>query len=128
MTITSQIKILNKKSMQNEAQYDLDGKAAKISVLSSNNLDRYEHLTGEDLGLKPSTIEQSRFEYSPLGKIFNKGLDKDNLKKGLFKRLKNIKDKNEEQLKLLSDTNKTSSYIKNESDYNYGNNFAFYKF
>ena len=44
-----------------------------ISALSSNNLDKYEYLTGEDLGLKPSTIEQARFEYSPLGKIFNKG-------------------------------------------------------
>ena len=30
MTITDQIKILNKKIMQNEAQYDLDRKAAKI--------------------------------------------------------------------------------------------------
>ena len=26
--------------MQNEAQYDLDRKAAKISALSSNNLDK----------------------------------------------------------------------------------------
>ena len=75
---------------QNGAQYDLDRKAAKISALSSNNLDKYEYLTGEDLGLKPSTIEQTKFEYSPLGKIFNKGLDKDDKKKGLFKRLKNI--------------------------------------
>ena len=84
MTITDQIKILNKKIMQNEAQYDLDRKAAKISALSSNNLDKYEYLTGEDLGLKPNTIEQARFEYSPLGKIFNKGLDKDDKKEGLF--------------------------------------------
>ena len=76
--------------MQNEAQYDLDRKAAKISALSSNNLDKYEYLASEDLGLKPSTIEQTKFEYSPLGKIFNKGLDKDDQKKGLFKRLKNI--------------------------------------
>ena len=76
--------------MQNEAQYDLDRKAAKISALSSNNLDKYEYLTGEDLGLKPSTIEQTKFEYSPLGKIFNKGLAKDDQKEGLFKRLKNI--------------------------------------
>ena len=76
--------------MQNEAQYDLDRKAAKISALSSNNLDKYEYLTGEDLGLKPSTIEQAKFEYSPLGKTFNKGLDKDDQKEGLFKRLKNI--------------------------------------
>ena len=90
MTVTDQIKILNRKIMQNEAQYDLDRKAAKISALSSNNLDKYEYLTGEDLGLKPSTIEQTKFEYSPLGKIFNKGLAKDDQKEGLFKRLKNI--------------------------------------
>ena len=76
--------------MQNEAQYDLDRKAAKISALSSNNLDKYEYLTGEDLGLEPSTIKQTKFEYSPGGKIFNKGLDKDDQKEGLFKRLKNI--------------------------------------
>ena len=63
--------------MQNEAQYDLERKAAKISALSSNNLDKYEYLTGEYLSLKPSTIEQAKFEYSSLGKIFNKGLDKD---------------------------------------------------
>ena len=71
MTISDQIKILNRKIMQNEAQCDLDKKAAKISVLSSNNLDKYEYLTGEDLGLKPSTIEQTKFEYSPLGNTFN---------------------------------------------------------
>ena len=52
MTITDQIKFLNIKILQNEAQYDLDRKAAKISALSSNNLDKYEYLTGEDLGLK----------------------------------------------------------------------------
>ena len=57
MTVTDQIKILNRKIMQNEAQYDLDRKAAKLSALSSNNLDKYEYLTGEDLRLKPSTLE-----------------------------------------------------------------------
>ena len=85
MTITDQIKILNKKIMQNEAQYDLDRKAAEISALSSNNLDKYEYLNHEDLGLKPSTIEQTKFEYSPLGTIFNKGLDKDDQKKGYLR-------------------------------------------
>ena len=63
--------------MQDEAQYDLGRKTAKICVLSSNNLDKYEYLTGEDLSLKPSTIEQARFEYSPLSKIFDKGLSED---------------------------------------------------
>ena len=77
MTITDQIEILNKKFLQNEAQYDLDRKAAIISARSSKNLDKVGYLTSEDLGLKPNTIEQARFEYSPLGKTFNKRLDKD---------------------------------------------------
>ena len=57
---TDQIKILEKifKIIKNEAQYDLDRKVAKISVLSANNLDKYEYLTGEDLGLKPSTVNK----------------------------------------------------------------------
>ena len=115
MTVTDQIKILDRKIMQNEAQYDLDRKAAKISALSSNNLGKYEYLIGEDLGLKPRTIEQTKFEYS-LGKMFNKGLNKDDQKEGLFKRLKNVENKikdenkkesepikNEEQLEVLKD-------------------------
>ena len=89
MTVIDQIKILNRKIKQNEAQYDLDRKAAKISALSSNNLDKYEYLTGEDLGLKLSTVEQAK--YSPLGKIFNKGLDKKTKKKGFLRSSKILK-------------------------------------
>ena len=89
-------------------KHDLDRKAAKISVFSSNNLDKYEYLTGEDLGLKPSTAEQAKFEYSPLGKIFNKGLSEDDKKEGILKRLENIKDKNDELLNTFNTTNKAS--------------------
>ena len=74
MTVTDHIQILDKRTMQNKAQYDIDRKGAKISALSSNNLNKYEYLTGEDLNLKQSTVEQARFEYSPLVKLFNKGL------------------------------------------------------
>ena len=59
MTVTDHLKSLDRKIMENEAQYDLDRKGAKISALSSNNLDKYEYLTGEDLGLKPSTVEEA---------------------------------------------------------------------
>ena len=90
MTVTDQIKILDRKIMQNEAQYNLDRKAAKISALPSNNLHKYEYLTGEDVGPKPCTVEQAKFEYSPLGKIFNRGLNEVVQKEGLFKRLKKI--------------------------------------
>ena len=103
MTVTDHTNILDRKITQNEAQYDLDRKAAKISALSSNNLGKNEYLTGEDLGLKPSTVEEAKFEYSPLGKIFNKGLSKDDKMEGLLKRLENIKDKNEEQLQAIKD-------------------------
>ena len=72
--------------------------------MSSNNLEKYEYLTGKDLGLKPNTLEQVKFEYSPLGKIFNKGLNKDDQKEGLLNRLKNIEDKSKELLKVKNKT------------------------
>ena len=114
MTVTDQIKFLNRKIKQNESQYDLDREVAKILALSSNNLDKYELLTGEDLNLKPSTIEQANFEYSPLGKIFNTGLSKDDNKEGLLKRLKNIKDKNEKPLEVKD---KAKENIKEVTDF-----------
>ena len=57
-------------------------------------------MTGEDLGLNPSTVEKAQFECSPLGKTFNKGLDKDEDKKeGLWKRLKILKAKMKNSIK-----------------------------
>ena len=47
-------------------------------------------MTGEDLGYKPGVVEQAKFKYSPLDKVFNKGLKKEDKKEGLLKRLKNI--------------------------------------
>ena len=58
MTVTDQIKILDRKIMQNEAQYDLDRKAAKISALSSNNLAKYEYLIGEDWVLNQAFLNK----------------------------------------------------------------------
>ena len=101
MTVTDQIKILNRKIKKNETQYDLDKKAAEISALSSKNLDEYEYMTGEDLGLKPSTVEKAKFEFFPLDKIFNKGLSEHDNKEGLLKRLKNMESKNEIQLQAI---------------------------
>ena len=49
-------------------RYDLGMEAANISALSPKNLlDKYEYLTGEDLGYKPIVFEKAKFEYSPLG-------------------------------------------------------------
>ena len=66
ITVTDQIKILEEKIKANHVQNE----AAKISVLSSKNLlDKYEYLTGEDLGYKQNVFEKVKFEYSPLGKV-----------------------------------------------------------
>ena len=114
MAVADQINILDKKIMQNEAQYDLDRKAAKISALSSNNFDKYEYLTGEDLGLKPSTVEQAKFECSPLSKFLNKGLKEEEKEEGPLKILKNIEDKNKKQSKAIKyQGNKQLNAIKN---------------
>ena len=87
MTLTEQVKILDGNIKANTAQYDLDREAAKISALSSGELEKYEYLTDEDLGYKPDVVQKAKFEYSPLGKVFNKGLDESNKKEELLKRL-----------------------------------------
>ena len=50
-------------------------------------------MTGEALNLKPSSVEQGKFEYSPLGRTFNKGLSEDDKKEGILKKIKSIEDK-----------------------------------
>ena len=91
MTLTEHVKIVDYKVKANKAQHDLDRQAAKISALSSGELEICEYLTGEDLGYKPDVIQQAKFEYSTLGQVFNKGLDESDKKEGLLKRQKNIK-------------------------------------
>ena len=94
MTKSDQIKILNDKIKTNNAQYDINKLNAEISAYSSGDLDKYEFLTKKDLKCKPDALEQAKFTYSPLGKIFNDGLNKkDNTEKvGILQRLKNIED------------------------------------
>ena len=52
MTLNDKLKILDDKIKVNQAQHDLDREVAKISALSSKELDKYEYLTGGDLGYK----------------------------------------------------------------------------
>ena len=67
MTVAYQIKILDRKIKQRQAQNDLDRKTAKISAYSLKSLDKYEYLTFEDL--------------DPLSKFLNKGLKKEDKKR-----------------------------------------------
>ena len=86
-------------------QYDLNREAAKISVLSSGKIHRYEYLTGEDIlpSNQQKIIEQAKFTYSPLGKAFKK-------------QIKTIEDQGEKQvdaLKNLEDLNKQPVNVNN---------------
>ena len=94
MTKSDQIKILNDKIKANNAQYDINRLNAEISAYSSGDLDKYEFLTKQELKYKPDAFEQAKFAYSPLGKVFNDGLNKkDKTKKlGILQRLKNVED------------------------------------
>ena len=53
-------------------------------------MNKYEYLTGKDLGYKPVVVEQAIFECFPLGQVFNERLEKDDKKDGILKRLKNV--------------------------------------
>ena len=76
-------------------------KNAKISALSSGKLDKYEYLTGEDLGYRQNPLQKAKFEYFPLGQVSNKGLGSSEKSEGLLKRLKNMEDKTDDQLRAI---------------------------
>ena len=71
-----------------------------------------------------------KFEYSPLGKIFNKGLSEEDRKERLFKRLENSKGKNDELLDTINTTNKAPRNKINIQSKNliYDNNHSFVKY
>ena len=55
-------------------QYHINREAAKILALSSRKIDKYEYLTGKEIlpSDQSRTIEQAKFTYSTLGKVFEK--------------------------------------------------------
>ena len=67
MTIDDKIK-------DEKLQYDINREVAKISVLSSGKIDKYEYLAGEEIlpSDQSRIIEQAKFTYSPPGKAFEK--------------------------------------------------------
>ena len=50
------------------------------ALCSKDLLEKCEYLIGEDLGQKPSVLEKTKFEYSPLGMSLGKSFKKDNVK------------------------------------------------
>ena len=69
---------IDDKIRNEKLQCDLNRQAAKILVLSSGKIDKYEYLTGEESMPfnKRQIIEQAKFAYSPLGTAFEKQTEK----------------------------------------------------
>ena len=67
MTIDDQIR-------DEKLKCDINREAAKILALSSDKIDKYESLTGQEILLsnQKQIIKQAKFTYSPLGKAFEK--------------------------------------------------------
>ena len=95
MTRKEQNKILDDKIESNNNQYKIDRLNAEISAFSSGDLNKYEFLKRIDLNYKPDALDNARFEFSPLGRVFNEGLDKtipNYQEEGVIKLLKEIRD------------------------------------
>ena len=95
MTRKEQNKILDVIIESNVNQYKVDRLNAEISAFSSRDLNKYEYLKRIDLNFKPNALDKARFEFSPLGRTFNEGLDKtipNYQEKGVIKLLKEIRD------------------------------------
>ena len=95
MTQKEQNKILDAKIESNVNQYKVYRMNAEISAFSSGDLNKHEFLKRIDLNYKPNVLDKARFEFSPLGKTFNTGLDKNAQgyqEEGIIKLLKDIRD------------------------------------
>ena len=100
MVIEDQIK-------DEKLQHDINREASKISTLSSGKLDKYEYLTDEEIlpSNQQQIIQQAKFTYSPLGKVFEK-------------QIKTIKDQGNKQVKAIQDNHQLVNINK---DYDYKN-------
>ena len=95
MTRKEQNKILDATIESNVNQYKVDRLNAEISAFSSGDLNKYEFLKRIDLNYKPNALDKARFEFSPLRRAFNEGLDKtipNYQEEGVIKLLKEIRD------------------------------------
>ena len=65
---------IDDKIRDEKLQEDINREVVHISALSSDKIDKYEYLTGEEIlpSNQRQTIEQPKFPYSPLAKALEK--------------------------------------------------------
>ena len=85
--------------------YDTNREAAKISALSSEKIDKYEYLTGEEILLSyKKTIEKARLTYSLLRKSFKT-------------QTKTIEVQGRKQVDAITNQNERVAALTNEDDH-----------
>ena len=95
MTRKEQNKILDAKIESNVNHNKVDRLNAEVLAFSSGDLNKYEFLKRIDLNYKPNALDKARFNFSPLGRAFNEGLDKtipNYQEEGAIKLLQEIRD------------------------------------
>ena len=100
MTINDQIR-------DEKLHYDINREVAKISLLSSGKLRKYQYLTGEDIlpSNQQQIIEQAKLTYYPSGKAFEK-------------QIKTIKDQGKKQVDSLENLKTKAIIYKSDDDDN----------
>ena len=78
---------INDQIRYEKLQYDINREVVKISAFSSGKINKFEYLTGKDIlpSNQQQIIEQTKFNYSSLGKAFEK-------------QIKTIKDRSQKQI------------------------------
>ena len=96
--------IINHQIRDEKLQYDINRETVKISALSSGKIHKYEYLTGEDRlpFNQQQIIEQAKFTYFPLEKVFEK-------------QIKTTENQGEKQIKVIQDQGK----VKTIEEYTY---------
>ena len=122
MSISEKTKAINNKIEQNKSEYDLDKQTAKTSALSSENVSKYEFLTGKkvipekDFIEKPVTMKG--FGYLPLCKV--------KAQTGIAKKHYQKLDDTYEFDKVIKKKTTYENYSK--SDLIYNSKYSFYKY
>ena len=59
---------IDDKFIDEKLQYDINREAAKISALSSDTINKYEYLAGEEIlpSNQKKIVKEAKFTYSPL--------------------------------------------------------------
>ena len=96
---------IDDKTRDEKIQYDINREPPKIPALSSGKIDKYEYLKSEEIlhSNQREIIEQAKFTYSPLGKVFEK-------------QTKAVQEQERKQIDAITNQNERLAALTNKDD------------